>query len=68
MQWLYGEDMNGQYQCCLEIGVLKHPALSTGGHTVTATVMSLIMNKTLLSWLNYAHVLLSSDIALKITR
>jgi hypothetical protein len=38
--------MNGQYQCyCLEIGVLKHPALSAGGHTVTARVMLLIMNE-----------------------
>jgi hypothetical protein len=46
MQWLYVEDRKGQYQCyCLKKWVLNHTALSTGGYTVTARVMSLIMKK-----------------------
>ena len=73
--WLQTEriNMQGQYQCyCLEKYVLNHAALSTGGYTVTARVMSLIIiikkENTVLSQHNYAHVLLSSDTALKITR
>ena len=62
--------MNGQYQCYfLETGVLKHPALSTGGNSVTARVnVTYTEQNIMLSQLIYARVLLSSYRALKITR